>query len=82
MVSWSNCYYTRLTYSKLKKYDLAVECYEKALKLDATNEGYKKNLEIAREHMKEMVGTNYLFTHWKLKQLTIFCYYFRWTLLP
>ena len=39
----------RLTYSKMEAYDSAVECYEKALKLDPENTGYKNNLEIAQK---------------------------------
>jgi len=32
-------------------YDEAIKCYEKALKQDPNNEGYKKNLQIAQEKL-------------------------------
>lgn len=40
-----------LTYSKMEQYELAVDSYEKALKLDPNNEGYKRNMEIAKEQI-------------------------------
>ncbi|XP_039259914.2 small glutamine-rich tetratricopeptide repeat-containing protein beta-like [Styela clava] len=43
-----------LTYSKLENYEQALECYERALKLDPTNEGYRKNMQIAKEKLDEI----------------------------
>ena len=33
-------------------YDEAISCYRKALVLDPSNEGYKKNLQIAEEKQR------------------------------
>lgn len=43
----------RLTYSKMEQYELAVECYEKALELDPNNTGYQNNMKIAKDKIKE-----------------------------
>lgn len=42
-----------LTYSKMEKYELAVECYENALKLDPNNAGYQSNMKIAKDKIQE-----------------------------
>ena len=33
----------------MESYQMAVECYKKALSLDPENEGYKKNLKLAQD---------------------------------
>ena len=46
---WAFLSFYRLTYSKMEEYALACESYEKALELDPDNDGYKKNLGLAKE---------------------------------
>lgn len=43
-----------LAYCGLERYVHAVECYKKAHELEPDNEGFKGNLELAREKVKEM----------------------------
>lgn len=42
-----------LIYSKMEKFDRAIECYDEALKLDPNNEGYKNNRKIAEEKLRQ-----------------------------
>ncbi|XP_014278865.1 small glutamine-rich tetratricopeptide repeat-containing protein beta [Halyomorpha halys] len=43
-----------LAYCGLERYVHAVECYKKAHELEPDNEGFKGNLELAKEKVKEM----------------------------
>ncbi|CAH1402034.1 unnamed protein product [Nezara viridula] len=43
-----------LAYCGLERYVHAVECYKKAHELEPDNEGFKGNLELAREKVKEL----------------------------
>ena len=42
----------RLAYSSLEKHKEAVDCFNKALELEPSNESYKTNLNLAREKLQ------------------------------
>ena len=49
------CPRCRLAHTALSEHEAARDCYQRALALDANNESYKNNLEMAQKQLQEMV---------------------------